>query len=328
MHMDFKIEGLFPALVTPKGDQPTYDEFLQLLQANRADIQQALLKHGALLFRGFPIKNADNFTKVVESLNFGNLVNYIGGDSPRSKVTSKVYTSTETPPSFRIPLHQELSNVKNFPRHIYFYCDIPPDVGGSTTIADARCVLKSLNSDVKQRFQEKGLTYISNYHDHSKFMEWINPSHKSWRDVFETDNKEDVEKKCKEKDFAWNWSQNDWLEIRQTSSAILQHPLTNETVWFNQAHLFDFNPKHIGRFNYIATKFLYFRKHMRLHEITFADGNQIPRKDFYHILDVLHDNSVDYPWEQGDVMILDNILAMHGRAPFSGKRRILTVMTA
>jgi alpha-ketoglutarate-dependent taurine dioxygenase len=66
---------------------------------------------------------------------------------------------------------------------------------------------------------------------------------------------------------------------------------------------------------------------MRLHEVFFADGSTIPLKDLYHILDVLDANTIYFPWKKGDVLVLDNILAMHGRAVFSGKRRILAAMT-
>ena len=79
--------------------------------------------------------------------------------------------------------------------------------------------------------------------------------------------------------------------------------------------------------NIFFPKLFYFRKSTRLHEIQFADGSVIPRKDIYNILDILQANTVTFPWQKGDILILDNILAMHGRAPFTGKRRILTALT-
>jgi hypothetical protein len=35
---------------------------------------------------------------------------------------------------------------------------------------------------------------------------------------------------------------------------------------------------------------------------------------------------VALPWHEGDVMMLDNMLAAHGRSPYSGARKILVGM--
>jgi alpha-ketoglutarate-dependent taurine dioxygenase len=326
----FHIEGGFPAVITP---QKIFDyaALTDALQTNRAAIQQNLLKYGALLFRGFPVSCAAQFATFIESLQFGNFVNYIGGDSPRDKVEEKVYTSTEAPPPLRIPLHQELSFIKKFPRHIYFYCDIAPTDRGETIIGDARRIYKAIDPAVRQRFENKGLTYTSNYYHQSKIMRWMNRlqrSHKSWTEVFETNDKRDVEQKCLSNEFRWQWTKNDWLQISQTRPATLQHPDTQEHVWFNQAHLYDFSPRLLGWSRYLGAKLFYWRKYTRLHEIAHADGSPVDRADLYHILEVLQQNTVAYPWQKGDVMVLDNILAMHGRAPFTGNRRVLTALTA
>lgn len=326
----FKVQLGFPAILTPAIGLDN-DSFLQYIIQNKQEIQKLLLKYGALLFRGFPVNTVAAFSKFIQTLNFGNFVDYIGGDSPRDKVEHGVYTSTEAPPSIHIPLHQELSFIKYHPKHIYFYCETPPTSGGETIIADARQVYHSLNKNILQKFSEKKITYISHYYYKSKIMELLNRyqrSHKSWIDVFETIDKAEVEKKCIENEFSWRWLKQDWLQIKQTRPSTHIHPETKEVVWFNQAHLYDFNPRLLGLKRYIGAKLFYFRKMTRLHEVEFADGTTIPRKDLYHILDTLQKNTVAFPWHKRDVLVLDNILAMHGRAPFNSKRRILTALTS
>jgi alpha-ketoglutarate-dependent taurine dioxygenase len=131
---------------------------------------------------------------------------------------------------------------------------------------------------------------------------------------------------CRENDFSFKWNRNNWLQISQTRPAVMAHPETQEKVWFNQVHLYDFNPKLMGIGRYIGAKLFYCQKHTKLHEVFFADHSEIPRSDIYHIMDVLDANTVSFPWQKGDLLVLDNVLAMHGRAPFTGKRRILTAM--
>lgn len=325
--LNFK-EGL-PTLITAN-QSLTLSELHNALVAHKLQITELLLKRGALMLRGFPIHTADDFINIIEILNFGKFVNYIGGDSPRDRVKNKVYTSTDAPPEFHIPLHQELSYIKAFPKHIYFFCETPPTSGGETIIADARKVTLSLDMKIIEQFQAKGLTYISHYFFKDKLLEFINRykrSHKTWMEVFETDDKKQVEDICKKNEIEWQWLPKDWLQMRQNRPALLQHPQTKETVWFNQAHIYDFNPKLLGLFNYLGTRLVYARPNTRLHDIRFGNGERLPRKHLYHILDVLNHQTVAFPWQQGDVMILDNILAMHGRAPFTGKRRILTALT-
>jgi alpha-ketoglutarate-dependent taurine dioxygenase len=35
---------------------------------------------------------------------------------------------------------------------------------------------------------------------------------------------------------------------------------------------------------------------------------------------------VPVPWQAGDILVVDNMLACHGRMPFSGPRKILLAM--
>ncbi len=327
---DFNVIEGFPAIITPRNSSISYEKFIRQIEDAKTEFMQILLRCGALLFRGFPVKSANAFSECIQKLQFGTFVNYIGGDSPRDRVEHGVYTSTEAPPSIHIPLHQELSFIKKFPRHIYFFCELAPKERGETIIADARKIYQAFDADFRNRFQQKELTYISRYYYKSKIMSLLNSyqrSHKSWIEVFETDKKEEVELQCLQNNFAWRWLKKDWIEIRQTRPALHTHPITKENVWFNQAHLYDFSPRLLGLKRYIGER-LFYRKNTRLHEIRFGDDTKIRRKDLYHILDVLDQNTVAFPWKNNDFLVLDNILAMHGRATFQGKRRILTALTS
>jgi alpha-ketoglutarate-dependent taurine dioxygenase len=46
-----------------------------------------------------------------------------------------------------------------------------------------------------------------------------------------------------------------------------------------------------------------------------------------HIREVLRQETIPVKWQKGDILIVDNILAAHGRMPFSGARRIVLAMT-
>lgn len=324
----FITKETLPLVIEPNKKMELSDLF-DLLSRENKFFKQQLLTYGGLLFRGFPINNEDDFASLIKHLQLGKFLDYVGGDSPRTKIKDGIYTSTEAPPSIKIPLHNELSFVKHHPKYICFYCVTPSPVGGETILGDSRKIYKSVNRDVLNRFVEKNLKYVSSYYYKSQLMEFINrlqPSHKSWIQVFETHDKREVEQKCIMNEFELKWNKNDWLQIAQTRPAVMSHPETQEDVWFNQVHLFDFNPRLLGWWRYFGAQALYCRKYTKLHEVYFGDDTNIPRSDIYHIMDVLDQNTVAFPWQKGDVIVLDNVLAMHGRATFTGKRRILTAM--
>lgn len=319
-----------PIVIEPMNPNLSLEDAIQLIGKHQNELKQLLVKHGGILFRGFPIHDEKNFSSLIKTMKTGDFIDYIGGDSPRNKVHEGIYTSTEAPPSVKIPLHNELSFVKKYPKYIYFYCHIPPVADGETIISDARKVFDSIDPKIKAKFQEKGLKYVSNYYYKSKVMELLNslqPSHKSWIQVFETEDKKEVEQKCIENEFGFKWNKNDWIQISQKRPAIMQHPETKENIWFNQVHLYDFNPRLLGNWRYAAAKLFYCRPHTILHEVYFEDGTKIPREDLYHVLDKLDENTIAFPWQKGDVLLLDNVLTMHGRNTFKGKRRVMTAMT-
>lgn len=328
--ISFINEHKLPAVIEPTPHCTHVKDLLRVLEEENAFFKQHMLKYGGLLFRNFQTHSVDDFIAVMKALDTGPFVDYIGGGSPRVKIKEGVYTSTEAPPAIQIHLHNEMSFADNYPSHIYFFCDTPPKEKGETFIGDARKIFQSVDSGLKAHLAEKQLKYISRYYYKSKLMDYMNTiqrGHKTWIDVFETDQKAVVEQLCRENNIQFLWKKNDWLEISRIRPPFIIHPITNETVWFNQVHLFNYNPRFIGWWRYLALKLVYFKKDMLVDEARYADDSPIPMKDIYHILDVLDYHSIYFPWQKGDIMALDNLLTMHGRAPFQGKRRILTAMT-
>ena len=197
----------FPLVVTPKKGMKKED-FLALLRQHNPFFKERLLQEGAILLRGFPVDTPDDFADVLEAMGTGKGVDYIGGDSPRIRVKGPIYTSTEAPPWMKIPLHNELSFVKNYPTHIYFYCAIAPVDRGQTIIGDCRKIYQTIDPEVRERFVSKGLKYVSRYYYKNALLEKLK-GHKTWINVFETEDKAEVEAKCKANEFGYKWYPRD-----------------------------------------------------------------------------------------------------------------------
>src|SRR5580693_5002761 len=122
-------------------------------------ISQALLEHGALLFRGFAVTDAPSFREAFSALA-GAPLPYVERSSPRRVVGDGVFTSTAYPEEREIQLHNEQSYNHTFPRLIAFYCRRAARSGGETPVADTRKVLERLDASLIQRLIDEGYSYV------------------------------------------------------------------------------------------------------------------------------------------------------------------------
>lgn len=272
-----------------------------------------LHKVGGFLFRGFTIKHAEDFNDF--SRSFGHeLLSYDYASTPRSEVSRGVYTSTEYPAHQVIPLHNEQAYTLNWPLKIWFHCITASEQGGETPIADSRKVYQKISSEVRKRFNQYGLLYVRNYG---------NGLDLPWQKAFGTDDKAQVEKFCHQNQIEFTWKEDGELHTRQICQAVAKHPVTDEMIWFNQAHLF-----HISNLdaNIRETLISIVGEENLPRNVYYGDGSPIEDETLNHIRQVLQECQIIFPWQDGDIMMLDNMLTAHGRSTFSGNRKIIVAM--
>lgn len=285
------------------------------LRPRRAWFERLLTQHGALLMRGFTFAGPAALQGVMAAVaDQGDALDYVYRSTPRSVVTGRVFTSTEYPPDREIPLHNELAYHRTWPRKLAFLCLAPAARGGATPIADSRRVYARIPAEVRERFEAHGLTYVRNYGA---------PLDLDWREVFQTDRREDVGAYCVTNHIEHEWYGEDRLRTRETCQAVAVHPGTGERVWFNQAHLF-----HVSALGAQAQADL-----VRLcgvdglpRNCVYGDGTPIEPEVIRMIHDAYRAESVRFTWEAGDLLFIDNMLVAHGRDPFDGQRRVVVCM--
>ena len=312
-------DGLaLPLLVKPDPAQPRTAEPAVLnewLTAQRSWVDEALAVHGGLLFRGFALTRPEEFHAVVKSYDSDPLP-YVEGQSQRTRVMANIYTSTEYPPDQKITLHNELSYVQTPPRRLFFFCEIAPGTGGETPIADCRRVYERIEPAMRSRFVERGIRYVKNMHGGKGFG-------KSWQDHFETSDRSAVEEHLAASGEEFRWKPDDTLWTSQKRPAVIEHPETGETIWFNQADLWHYTN--------LGSKGEALRRMVGEEELPtnayYGDGTPIDAADLAAIREISWQEATVFPWIQGDLLILDNWLVSHGRKSFSGERKILVAMT-
>ena len=102
-----------------------------------------------------------------------------------------------------------------------------------------------------------------------------------------------------------------------------RHPKTGEVVWHNQSNLWHVT-NHPVRTQ--AQLLKYFGEDRLPTHAYFGDGTPIGVEELDHVRNVLWENASIFPWERGDVLVLDNYLVAHGRSSFKGPRKIVVAM--
>jgi alpha-ketoglutarate-dependent taurine dioxygenase len=281
--------------------------------ANREQVEEWLRTVGGVLFRGFTIPDQEAFRAFVIALA-PDLLEYKERSTPRTEVGGRIYTSTEYPAHQQIALHNEFSYSYTWPLRIAFFAAQPSEEGGETPIADSRKVYEGLAPDVRERFATKGVMYVRNYGAGIDL---------TWQDAFQTQDRADVEAHCRQAPLEWEWLENDRLRTRQIRQAVARHPVTGEMVWFNQAHLF--HVSNLGADAESAMRSVFAEPDLPRNAY-FGDGTVIPAEDLAEVRRALDASTIAFPWQPGDVLMLDNMLIAHGRRPYRGSRRILTAL--
>lgn len=285
----------------------------QWLAENQAPIRDALLEHGTLYMHRLPVESVNDFAQVRDAL-VRQLASYKEQATPRSHFGAEVYSSTDLPASQSIRPHNENSYTLTFPGVLVFGCLAAPETGGATPVTDVRSVLQQIPPALVKKFREKGWALIRNYGAHIGL---------SWTTAFATEDRRVVARYCKENLVAYEWCSDGHLRTVQRRSAVIRHPCSGEEVWFNHAAFWsewslDREVREVLREDLGAGNLPF--------NTALGDGEPISEEEIGLIDAAYRQATVRESWKPGDVMIVDNILAAHGRESFRGSRKIVVAM--
>ena len=277
-------------------------------------INTHLYKHGGLLFRNFNVSNVTEFERFITSTS-NEWAEYREAATPRRQISDNIHTSTEYPADQYIFLHNENSHCDSWPLRIYFYSVTPAQHGGETPIADCRNIFARIDPQIRERFLAKKVMYVRNFGAGLGFP---------WQTVFKTTEKSGVEEYCRKSGIKTEWKDNDQLRISYVREAVAKHPHTNELIWFNHATFF-----HVSTLeSSVREALLAQMPETELpYNTYYGDGSPIEPSVLDELRAIYREETIAFPWEQGDVLMLDNMLVAHGRAPFTGQRKILVGMS-
>ena len=280
-------------------------------EANRDKVENWLREHGGILFRGFDLPTPADFEAFCQALCPQLYGQY--GDLPKKEGGKNIYKSTPYPKDRMILFHNESAHQHRWPRRQWFYCETPATSGGATPIVDSREVYRELPAWLQANLRRKQLMYVRNF---STSLDV------SWQHFFQTEDRAEVERICRESNIEFQWRGANDLHTRQVCPAVILHPLTGEESFFNQIQLY--HPAFLDAD--IREQFLRDGESAMPRQVFYGDGSELEPAAIDAINAAYDRCAVRFDWQQGDVVMLDNMLAAHARDPFEGERKIVVAM--
>lgn len=308
-------DGVFPYVYALETSGATLADATQWAAANSSRLVDELGRHGAILFRGFPIDGAEDFDAFIRAFGLGSFTYKESlSNAVRINKTDLVFTANEAPPEVSIFLHHEMAQTPLFPSRLFFCCEIAPEKFGQTPLCRSDVLLDRLREDAPEFVsdcQRLGVRY-------SNTMPAADDLHsgqgRSWRSTLDAETREQAEARLDQLGYSYEWLADGALRATTPTLPAIRTLVDGREVFFNQL-IAAFRGWKDAEKNPTSV-------------ISYGDGSPIDVSGMQRAIELGDELIFDLAWQAGDVALVDNYLVMHGRRPFEGSRRVLVSLVA
>ncbi|GIW89813.1 MAG: syringomycin biosynthesis enzyme [Pirellulaceae bacterium] len=299
-----------PLIYECRGDQPSLDHFCEWLHQESSRLLAESTEWGAVLFRGFPVRDSHDFDRVVSSFGLENFPYYESlSNAVRINYTPRVFSANEAPPTVKIYLHHEMAQTPIYPERLFFFCQQPAAEGGQTPLCRSDLLWQTIEqtfAEFAERCRCLGLRYTHVMPPEEDFGSGMG---RSWASTLRASSTEEAEARLRQLGYQWEWLNDRSLRVTTPRlPAVLQ--IDGERRSF---------------FNQLLAAYQGWKdsRNDPAGAVRFADGSTIDGSIVGQIAQIAEAITYDHSWQQGDVLLLDNRVVMHGRRIFSGLRKVL-----
>ena len=310
-------EQHFPTIIVNDGTVKTLDQAQQWIAANLEKLKKELNATGAILFRGFPVTDAESYDAFFAAFGYPNFTYQESlSNAVRINYTEYVFTANEAPKEVEIYLHNEMAQTPLYPGIISLFCEAAADEGGATRICRSDQVYQQLISaepELTNKLEEAGVKYTTRMPGRD---DPESGQGRSWRGTLSVETVAEAEEKLQSLGYSWTWNDDESLSAQTAALPAIRTLEGGRKVFFNQLVAAYMGWKGVRENPSVALRF--------------GDDSEMPKHFLEAIVAIAKDLSYDIEWQDGDVAIVNNNLAMHGRMPYSGerKRKVLVVLGA
>jgi hypothetical protein len=298
----------FPIIVENDAGLEDLSQLAPWLSAECEVFKSQLATTGALLFRGFPVKTAEDFDTFSSAFGYGDFTYQQSlSNAVRINHTPRVFTANEAPPDIEIFLHHEMAQTPISPEKIFFCCLSAAEKDGATPLCRSDLLyaaFKARHTEWAAQFASLGLKYRMKM---PVVDDATSGQGRSWRSTLSVETVAEAENKLSALGYTWQWQEDESLITRTpVLPAVKALPDGSESL-YNQVIAAHLGWKRTGN---SADDVL-----------TFGDDTAIPEESLNALVNIASEFTIPLAWQDGDVALVDNHRVMHGRHPYSGSRK-------
>lgn len=290
-------------------------EAVSWVSERRTQLLGDLQRHGAILFRGFPLETPEDFDAFIAAFELPNFPYEESlSNAVRINYTPRVFSANEAPSEVTIYLHHEMAQTPVFPGKLFFFCQHPADSGGETPLCRSDVLFAQMQKRCPKfatDCEQKGLKYTNVMPGENDPASGMG---RSWQSTFGSSKRVDVEERLRSLNYSWEWLPDGCLRATTPKLPAVRELTDGRRTFFNQ----------------LIAAFQGWRdtRNDPSKAITYGDDTPIDPEDVRTVAEMADTLTFDMPWQRGDVVLVDNFLVMHGRRSFQGTRKILASLVA
>ncbi|HVT27211.1 MAG TPA: TauD/TfdA family dioxygenase [Lacipirellulaceae bacterium] len=303
-------ECAFPLVLLCNTTGATLADATAWIRGHRDELLEKSSQHGAILFRGMPLNSPEDCDAFVASFGLKNFP-YIESlsNAVRVNYTERIFSANEAPADVNIYFHHEMAQTPIYPAKLFFFCQKAAEEGGETPLCRSDVLFDELSKrcpEFARNCEQKGLRYSNVMPPDNDPKSGMG---RSWKSTLRAETRGEAEARLREIGYDWEWLPDGCLRATTPVLPAVRNLGDGRKSFFNQL---------IAAFQGWKDE-----RNDPSKAIRFGDGSPLDRDAVNVATDLAYEMAFDLPWQQGDAVIVDNFVTMHGRRTFRGTRKVL-----